>query len=119
MLSAYNNSLRRLLGLPNHNSANCMFVDLNIPSFRKLLRKYVYNFRNRLETSDNVIIRGIYLSRFPLQSGICDWWLDILSPWLEHRSVYYCILSIFLILIYLIFVYFVFFYRDAASKINI
>ena len=79
---AYNNSLRRLLGLPSHNSASGrpMFVNLNIPSFGELLRKYVYNFRNRLETSDNVIIRGIYLSHFPLQSGIWDWWHDILSP---------------------------------------
>ena len=63
---AYNNSLRRLLGLPNHNSANGMFVNLNIPSFGELLRKYVYNFRNKLETRDNVIIRGIYLSHFLL-----------------------------------------------------
>ena len=77
MLSVYNNSLRRLLGLPSHNSANCMFVNLNIPSFEELLRN---NFRKRLKTSDNVIIRGNYVSRFPLQSGICDWWRDILSP---------------------------------------
>ena len=39
---AYNNSLRRLLGLPSHNSASIMFVNLNIPSFAELLRKYVY-----------------------------------------------------------------------------
>ena len=69
---AYNNSLRRLLGLPSHNSASGMFVNLNIPSFGELPRKYVYNFRNRLETSDNIIIRGIYLSHFPLQSDIWD-----------------------------------------------
>ena len=74
------NSLRRLLGLSSHNSASGMFVNLNIPSFGKLLSKYVYSFRNRLETSDNVIICGIYLSHFPLQSGIWDWWGDILSP---------------------------------------
>ena len=59
---AYNNSLRILLGLPSHNSASGMFVNLNIPSFRELLRKYVYNFRNRLETSDNVIFRGFIVS---------------------------------------------------------
>ena len=47
---AYNNSLRRLLGLPSHNSASDMFVNLNIPSFEELLRKYVYSFRNSLET---------------------------------------------------------------------
>ena len=50
-----------------------MFVNLNIPSFVELLRSYVYNFRNRLETSDNVIIREIYLSHFLLQSDIWDW----------------------------------------------
>ena len=47
-----------------------MIVNLNIPSFGELVRKYVYNFRNRLETSDNVIIRGIYLSHITFQSGI-------------------------------------------------
>ena len=66
----YNNSLRRLLRLPSHRSASSMFVNLNIPSFGELLRKLVYNFRNRLEKSDNGIILGIYLSHFPLQSGI-------------------------------------------------
>ena len=66
---AYNNSLRRLLGLPSHNSARIMFVNLNIPSFSEFPRKCVYNFRNRLETSDNVIIRGIYFFHFLLQSG--------------------------------------------------
>ena len=77
---AYNNSLRRLLGLPSHNSASGMFVNLNISSFGELLRKYVYSFRNRLESSENIIIRGIYLSQFLLQSGIWVWWRDILSP---------------------------------------
>ena len=47
--------------------------------FGELLRKYVYSFRNRFETSDN-IIHGIYLSPFLLQSGIWVWWCDILSP---------------------------------------
>ena len=68
---AYNNSLRRLLGFPSHNSANGMFVNLNILYFGVLLRKYVYSFRNRLETSDNIIIPGIYLSQFLLQYGMC------------------------------------------------
>ena len=67
---AYNNSLRRLLGLPSHNRASGMFVNLNIPTFWKLLRKDVYSFRNRLETSDDIIIYGIYFSQFLLQSGI-------------------------------------------------
>ena len=40
--------------------------------------KYVYNFRNILGTSNNVNIGCIYLSPFPLQYGIWDWWHDIL-----------------------------------------
>ena len=79
---ANNNSLRRLLGLPSHNIASGMFVNLNIPSFGELLRKNVYisySFKNRLVTSENIIIRGIYLSQFLLQSGIWAWWHDILS----------------------------------------
>ena len=34
---AYNNSLRKLFGLPSHNSASGMFVNLNILSFGELL----------------------------------------------------------------------------------
>ena len=77
---AYNNSLPRLLGLPSHNSASGMFVNFNIPSFEELFRKYVYSFRNRLESSENSIIHGIYLSQFLLQFGIWVWCRDILSP---------------------------------------
>ena len=78
-----------------------MFVNLNIPSFGELLRKYVYNFRNRL--GDNVIIRGIYLSHITFQSGIWDWWRDILSPQPEHCSVYITVFYLFFkILIYII-----------------
>ena len=76
---AYYNSLRRLQGLPSHIGASGMIVNMNIPSFGELLGKYVYNFRNRLETSDNIIIHGIYLSQFLLQSGLWVWWRDILS----------------------------------------
>ena len=76
----YTNSLHRLLDLPSHNSASGMFVNLNISSFGELLRKYVYSFLNRLETSDNIIIHSIYLSQFLLLSCIWVWWRDILSP---------------------------------------
>ena len=51
---SYNNSLRRLLGIPKYNSASEMFVQLNIKSFGELLRKYVFCFINRLTVSDNL-----------------------------------------------------------------
>ena len=34
---AYNNSFRRFMGLPWYNSANEMFVNLNIKSFGEML----------------------------------------------------------------------------------
>ena len=41
---AYNNSLRRFMGLPWHNSASEMFVNLNIKSFGEMLRCFVSMF---------------------------------------------------------------------------
>ena len=67
---AYNNSLRRLLALPKHNSASEMFVNLNILSFGELLRKFVYSFQSRLIISDNILPSGIFNSTTPLYSPI-------------------------------------------------
>ena len=50
---AYNNNLRRLLGLPKYNSASEMFVNLNILSFGELLRKFVFCFKTRISVSHN------------------------------------------------------------------
>ena len=61
---AYNNSLRRLLSLPKHNSASEMFVNLNILSFRELLRKFVYSFQSRVIMSDNILL--LYILPFGL-----------------------------------------------------
>ena len=46
---AYNNSLRRLLGLPKYNSASEMFVNLGILSFGELLRKLVFNLKHEFQ----------------------------------------------------------------------
>ena len=67
---AYNNSLRRLLGIPKYNSASEMFVQLNIKSFGELLRKYVFCFINRLTISDNSILVSICDSSVPIFSNI-------------------------------------------------
>ena len=67
---AYNNSLRRLLGIPKYNSASEMFVQLNIKSFGKVLKKYVFCFINRLTLSDNSILVSICDSSVPIFSKI-------------------------------------------------
>ena len=93
---AYNNSLRRLLGLPSYNSASSMFVNLNIPSFGELLRKYVYNFRNRLETSaDNVNLLFVeficLILHFSLAYGIGG-----VTSCYHSQSIVLCILLYFI-----------------------
>ena len=76
---AYNNSLRRLLGIPKYNSASEMFVQLNSKSFGELLRKYVFCFINRLTVSDNSILVSICDSSVPIFSNIWNWWYDIVA----------------------------------------
>ena len=79
---AYNNGLRRLLNLPKYNSASEMFVNLNIPSFGELLRKFVFNFKSRIMNSDKLLVNGIERSATPLFSKIWAWWSDILNNYL-------------------------------------
>ena len=38
---AYNNSLSILLGIPKHNNASGMFVQLNIKSFGEMMRNNI------------------------------------------------------------------------------
>ena len=81
---AYNNSLRRFMGLPWHNSASEMFVNLNIKLFGEMLRCFEYSFRSRIMISGNLMLIGIsiVLALFILIYGLggehyylltCDW----------------------------------------------
>ena len=75
---AYNNCLRRLLGIPKHNGASEMFVQLYIKSFGELMRNSIYSFMNRLQCSSNLILSSICKSTVPLNSKIWKWWHDVL-----------------------------------------
>ena len=69
----------RLLNLPTWNSASEMFVNLNIPSFGELMRKYIHSFVNIItECKQNSIISSIVNSSIPLISNIWKWWRSIL-----------------------------------------
>ena len=77
---AYNNSLRKLLGIPKYNRASeLMFVCLNIYSFDELVRRYVYYFRNRLVSSQNNVLISICSSTVLLYFIILGWWESILT----------------------------------------
>jgi len=75
---AYNNSLRRLLGIPKYCSASEMFVCLNIRSFDEMLRKYVLSFKSRIIASKNSLLICIINSPITLFSSIWAWWSSIL-----------------------------------------
>ena len=67
------NSLRRFMGLPWHNSASEMFVNLNIKSFGEMLRCFVYSFRSRIMISGNLMLIGIYNSPCIIYSNLWAW----------------------------------------------
>ena len=75
---SYNNSLRRLLNTPKHNSASELFVNLNIKLFGGLLRNNIHSFLNRLQCSRNLLLSSICKNTIPLYSNIWSWWIDIL-----------------------------------------
>ena len=75
---AYNNSLRRFMGLPWHNSASEMFVNLNIKSFGEMLRSFVYSFRSRIMISGKLMLISIYHSPCIIYSKLWAWWRTLL-----------------------------------------
>ena len=92
---AYNNSLRRLLGLPKYNSASEMLVNLGILSFGELLRKFVFSLKTRILVSHNSCLQSIHNSEIPIFSKIWAWWDVILTIfffyqiWLNLYSILY------------------------------
>ena len=75
---AYNNSLRRFMGLPWHNRASEMFVNLNIKSFGELLRVFVHGFRSRITVSRNFMLSSICNSSCSIYSKLWAWWRTLL-----------------------------------------
>ena len=121
---AYNNSLRRLLSLPKHNSASEMFVNLNILSFGELLRKFVYSFQSRVMMSDNILLSGIFNSTYPAIFSHLG-----LVIYQSYNLVLYslsllwvcntCFNSLILLLIFILYHVHSYFYMDQVSEINI
>ena len=56
---AFNNIYRRILKLPSRSSASTMYVVNNIDSLEVLVRKRIFGFMERLNNSDNKIIKCI------------------------------------------------------------
>ena len=74
---AYNNCFRILFGLPRYCSASHMFVSNYVMSFGELVRKCVFNFIKRIESSNNILIQCIILVTYQ-NSQLRKHWRDIL-----------------------------------------
>ena len=56
LIVAFNNVYKRVLRLPTWSSASEMYATYNIENFEALLQKDIYQYIQRLEDSNNVII---------------------------------------------------------------
>ena len=56
------------------NSASGMFVQCNLLSFGELLRKSIFAFRGRIQSSNNTVIKCMVNSVAPLVSNVLKWW---------------------------------------------
>ena len=52
----YNNVYRKILCVPKRRSASTMFVSNGIPNFEALIRKSIFSFNSKLQTSCNRLI---------------------------------------------------------------
>ena len=57
---AYNNAFRFLFRYDKRCSASNMFVTNNVPTFECLLRKLVFDFRNRAQESTNMLVNTVF-----------------------------------------------------------
>ena len=72
----FNNVYRRILKLPPQSSASTMYAINNIDSFEVLIRKRIFDFKERLNNCENNIVKCINNSRVLR--------FDIWSPWNEQ-----------------------------------
>ena len=78
---AYNDALRMLLNIPRRASASEMFAWCNLPGIDALIRKLIFSFMNRLEKSDNTVVKGlidIFISDVKFCSRIWKHWYSCL-----------------------------------------
>ena len=74
--------------------ASEMFVNLNIPSFNKLLRKLVFSFKTRIIESDNSLVNGIVTSTISLFSSISAWRGVIFLTLTHNNNYFFCVETI-------------------------
>ena len=75
---AFNNVVRSLMGIKRGDSISLFFVNNNFDSFAMILRKCIFNFRNRVLESKNLTIDVIVNSRYFYTCSITKRWTELL-----------------------------------------
>ena len=75
---AYNNAFRMLMNLPRGCSASGMFAMNNVSSCQAIIRNLVFRFKNRVDSSENLIIKSVLSSDIRWQSRIRLHWMKLL-----------------------------------------
>ena len=75
---AYNNTMRKLAYVAPWQSARRMFVTCQVKSFQENLRSIVYSLMNRVESSDNGVLKLMQGSDALVTSSIRDRWRRLL-----------------------------------------
>ena len=75
---AYNNVFRALFNFERDVSISSSMLELNINHFSIIMRKQIYNFMCRLESSENLLIYTILTSKYFRRSAMHCKWTDVL-----------------------------------------
>ncbi len=75
---AYHSILKMLLNLPRWYSNSMLFVNVGVPTFQELLRRYVFGFKSRIECSDNNLIACINERNLTYPSSLTQLWNKLL-----------------------------------------
>ena len=75
---AYNNAFRMLFGLSRDCSASTMFANRGIYSSEAIIRKDIFRFMNRLEHTNNDIIKSLVMTDTYWKSRIKRHWMQTL-----------------------------------------
>jgi hypothetical protein len=94
---AFNNSFRRFLGLPRRCSASGMFVNNAVRSLQEVLRKLIFNFRNRILYSDNLLIKTLFTPTI-FCSSLWHHWNALLFTSIPWTVIFYSCLILLLML---------------------
>ncbi len=76
--SSFNRILRSLFNIKGYHSMSGFCLQLGIDSFNVTIRKCIFNFRTRLLSCDNEIVKSIIDSVFFMTSSLTNYWNYVL-----------------------------------------